>query len=553
MTKRKRRKLRDDRPPAKPPANPPVEEARDAGETKPSAAPSPRALLAVFTFALAVRFVYLLTADGPSFQDPLIDADYYDYLGVRLASGEGFPPGPFWQPPLYPLVLGGLYSWFGHDLVWPRILQALLDATTAALVVRIAYQVVGSRAWALAAGVLVALHGTLVFYSGELLPTCLAVTATTAAIWLAVEPGLSIRRAALSGAAVGLASLAVATSLVVVLPLAWFAARVERKLGAVVVAAALLIAGAATVANHSRSGSWIPISANGGINLYLGNAPNAEQLVAVRPGASWEKLVNEPADRGITSPGGQDGYFVRKALRWCVASPVDCASGLLWKGRLLLRSKEIPRNESVEVVRRQSPVLQVLLARAGSVAFPHVLLLPVAAAGLVAAFRRRRPAGRLVAWSCVALSSMPVLFFVTGRYRTALAAVLAVLAVLGARSVWSHRGKAWPELAAGFVVLVLAVWPAPQPVDEVPYEAEMYYAVGGRRARLGDDAGAIEAWKQAVALRPGYLEAHFNLGLAYVRKERWDECAATFEKVIAIDPDEPRAPALLEACRQRGR
>jgi hypothetical protein len=58
--------------------------------------------------AVAVRLLYLATARSPSFAEPLIDADYYDYLGVRLSQGEGFPDPVFWQPPLYSLMLAGL-------------------------------------------------------------------------------------------------------------------------------------------------------------------------------------------------------------------------------------------------------------------------------------------------------------------------------------------------------------------------------------------------------------------------------------------------------------
>ena len=64
----------------------------------------------VLAVALCVRGAYLLTAHGPAFDAPLIDADYYDFLGEQLARGEGFPPGPFWQPPLYPMLLGALYG-----------------------------------------------------------------------------------------------------------------------------------------------------------------------------------------------------------------------------------------------------------------------------------------------------------------------------------------------------------------------------------------------------------------------------------------------------------
>lgn len=511
----------------------------------------PRLLTALFVFTLAVRLLYLLTADGPSFHDPLIDGDYYDYLGARIASGKGFDPGPFWQPPLYPLLLGGLYSVFGHDLFWPRLLQALCDSLTAVLVARIAYAVIGRPKWALAAGAVVALHGSLVFYSGEILPTTLAMLGTTSAIWLALSPSLSTRRAAACGAAVGLASLAVATSLILVVPLAWLSGRVDKQRRWVVLGAALAVVSLATVSNHARSGEWIPISANGGINLYIGNAEHSEELVATRPGADWEKLINEPAERGIMSPSGQDGYFVRKALGWCASSPHRCLAGLAWKARLLLRSKEIPRNESLEVVKSQSPILRALLARAGPVALPYALLLPLAAAGMVVAYRRRQRASTLVAWSTIALASMPVLFFVTGRYRAALVPGLAVLAVHGAHTLWIERKGAWREAVAGLCVLVLAVWPAHHPADDVHYEAEMHYAVGGRRARLGNDSGAIASFERAVALRPDYMEAHFNLGLAYMRAEAWAEAAEAFRSVLAIDPNEPRARILLEECERR--
>ncbi len=521
-------------------------EAPSPAET--SCEPDRKTLVAVFLVTVALRWVYFATADGPSFADPLIDGDYYDYLGSRLASGEGFDPGPFWQPPLYPVVLGLLYSVLGHDLVWPRLMQSMLDGVTAVLAVRIAARVVGERRWAIGAGVIVALHGTLVFYSGEILPTSLAVTASTLAVWLALARPPTLRRAIGCGVAAGIGALAVATTLVVVGPLAWFVGRENRQRGWAALGACLALVAVATVANRARSGEWVLISANGGINLYIGNAARSDELMAVRPGARWERMVNEPADTGISSPSGQDGYFVRKAVRWCAGHPGDCVAGLAWKARLLLRSREIPRNESVDVVREQSPVLSVLLARFGTTALPHVLILPLAAAGLVAAFRRRERSASLVAWATISLASMPVLFFVTGRYRTALAAMLAVLVVLGAHSLWTSRKKAWREALAAASVLGFAIWPAPLPVDDVNYEAEMHYAIGGRRARLGDEAGAAASWQRAVHLRPDYLEAHFNLGLAHVRAERWHKAAESFRAALAIDPANHAAREMLEAC-----
>mgnify|MGYP000865442162 FL=1 len=503
-----------------------------------------------FLLTVVLRWIYFATADGPSFADPLIDGDYYDYLADRLSRGQGFEPGPFWQPPLYPIVLGLLYSVLGHDLLWPRIMQSLADGLTAVLAVQIASRVLGNARWALAAGVLVALHGTLVFYSGEILPTQLAILASTVAVWQATRSSRTMKTAIGSGIAVGLGALAVATTMVLLLPLTWFWMKENQKQGLGLLAAGLVVVGTATAANVFRSDQWVLISANGGVNLYLGNAERANELQAIRPGGAWEALVNEPVDAGITSPSGQDGYFVRKALGWCASSPASCLGGLAWKARLLLRSQEIPRNESVEVVRHQSPVSSVLLARVGSFALPHALLLPLAAAGIVYALRKKQAAATLVVWCTLALGAMPVLFFVTGRYRTAMAAMLCVLAVLGAHGLWTLKKEAWREGLAAFVVLFAAVWPAPLPVDAVSYEAEMHYAVGGRRARLGDDPQAATHWQRAVALRPDYLEAHFNLGLLYVRHQQWSKAIDAFLLVLSIDPDHAMARELIEECKK---
>jgi hypothetical protein len=164
----------------------------------------------VFTVAIGTRLAYLLTARGPAFDAPLIDADYYDYLGARLARGEGFDPGPFWQPPLYPLALGGLYALGGHSPWWPRLLQALLGALTAVLSSGVARRLTGRSEVALGAGLLVALHGPLVFYDGELLATSLGTFLATAALWLAVRETPRLGTALGCGVFLGLGALAVA-------------------------------------------------------------------------------------------------------------------------------------------------------------------------------------------------------------------------------------------------------------------------------------------------------------------------------------------------------
>ncbi|HYH95299.1 MAG TPA: GlcNAc transferase, partial [Hyalangium sp.] len=191
----------------------------------------------ILAVALCVRLAYLLTARGPAFDAPLIDADYYDALGGQLARGEGFPEGPFWQPPLYPVVLGALYWLGGHSLWWPRLLQIVLGSLTAVLASRVARRISGRPEVELIAGVLVALHGPLVFYDGELLSTSLGTFLGAAALWLAVREAPSVWTALACGVCIGLGALAVAQLLLLLLPLAWALARGRPVRAALCVAA----------------------------------------------------------------------------------------------------------------------------------------------------------------------------------------------------------------------------------------------------------------------------------------------------------------------------
>jgi len=521
---------------------------------------SPLALLlrwqGAFAIALLVRLCYLATAHGTSFAHPLIDADYYDMLGQRLSEGAGFPEGPFWQPPLYPLLLGALYEIAGHTLWAPRIVQALLGASVAAMAYEITRRITEARWVAFAAGLFVALHGPLVFYDGELLATSLGIFLGALALFLATLPRPSFAKAIGAGAAVGLGALAVAPQMLLVAPVAYAAGAGRRARGLACAAACAAMILPAALFNHARTGEWIAISANGGVNLWIGNGPNIDRSMAIRPGAGWEELIDEPVKKGISAPGAQDSYFVHKTSDFCASKPLACLRNVVFKARLLLAARELPRNEDLYVVRKDAPVLAALTARVGSFALPHALLLPLAAAGAVVAFRaRRREAwGLLGAAFAVALGML--VFFVTGRYRAPLAPFACALAALGLFELWQKRRDLFiaaraPVIAAG-ATLMLALLPVQLAVDSIDFDAEMHYAAGGRLARLGDDQGAVNEWSQALARRPAYREAAYNKGLALERLGRPSEAVAAYEALLAKHPDAldaslRRAFALLAA------
>ncbi len=60
--------------------------------------------------------------------------------------------------------------------------------------------------------------------------------------------------------------------------------------------------------------------------------------------------------------------------------------------------------------------------------------------------------------------------------------------------------------------------------------------------------GALARFQQAVALRPDYVEAHYNLGNMLHEQGQLDRAVASFEQVIALQPDHAGAQMGLATC-----
>jgi predicted O-linked N-acetylglucosamine transferase (SPINDLY family) len=98
-------------------------------------------------------------------------------------------------------------------------------------------------------------------------------------------------------------------------------------------------------------------------------------------------------------------------------------------------------------------------------------------------------------------------------------------------------GQGAPQLAAGLYQTWLAHTPSP-----LAYAAWFNLAVvlGG----LADNEGAVDAYLQAIALHPRFVEARLNLGTLYENLGRPDHALAMWNSILADVPDLAATPAL---------
>jgi len=519
----------------------------------------------LFALALGLRLAHVLAMrQSPYFDHPIVDAYTYQQAAKAIAAGTGHPDKIFWQPPGYPYFLGLLYWAAGSvNFVLPRIAQSILGGLSTVLTAWIGARLFG-RIVGLAAGIAVGLYGTLIYFDGELLAVSVTVALQLGAVAVALLALGPNRKAALwvgAGFLAGLASITTATSIVLVLALALTA----RRLALWCLLGAVLAIAPVTIRNAALGHEWIPISWNGGVNLYIGNNPHYDDVVAIRPDRQWRDLTAEPERHGIWTKAGASTYFVRKVTAWARQDPAAFLKLQLRKIRLLLGGDEIFRNQAIYPARSDSPVLRVLLWKCPGIAFPWGVLLPIALIGLAVAWKRAPLLGWILALDALA----NVAFFITARYRVPMVPFLAIFAAEGAR--WFLRDATRPARAAaiGGVVAAYAVCnlgQGPMParmnpdaeltlagflhqegrLDEArvhyerslegrPGDPETWADLAALDADLGQVAEAESAFGHALSLDAGNGGALFGLAMLREREHRIEDAVHLYERAAASE------------------
>jgi 4-amino-4-deoxy-L-arabinose transferase-like glycosyltransferase len=510
-----------------------------------------RAALVIFVLALVVRLVYLgEISHSPSFRVPIIDSASYDQHARILIEQGTFSPRFFWQGFFYPFYLAVVYFLTGGSMLWARIVQIVLGSLLCVLVFRLGARLFDRRA-AIVAGATAALYGPLVHYDAELLDAGFSALWAVALVLLVLRArdAKSLWGAALVGLVGGLSVVTRGTFLPYVAAAAvWlvFAWRARRVPSARIIArAGLVLAGFLAVTLpvaalcHRATGDFNFLSQAGPINLYIGNNPERDKTIMIRPGAEWRELTRLPEVKGSASDSEDRDVFTRLFLDYVKTQPAGFAKGLAGKTVEFVSSRELPRNEDMYVARSHSRLLSALVWKAGAFGFPFGFLLPLALVGIV---RHARRIPTPVYGFLLLYSASIIGVFVSGRYRIPVAALLAVPAAAGALYfVDLVRARSWPR-AALIVIAVCAIAAGmsvagPFAVERFNYEAEMHTIVGFELMKQNRGREALAELSGALRLEPENADAHKYIGLLMSGRRRHAEAEAHLRKALEGDPD----------------
>lgn len=466
-------------------------------------------VLLVLVLALVPRGIFLvqLARHSPTFDAPEGgDSIFYD----RVARGSPTPPRAYFHSPLYRWFVSGSYALFGRDLLLLRLLQAALGALGAVLALFLTRRLFGSDLLATLAGALYAICGPLLFYEGQLLPAGI-LPALTLASALALE-GYARRRSVPAAALLGLciAGLALVrpTALLWVFAILWWAwrrgglrLRVEGALIGVLLLGILPV----TLRNYLVEHDTVLITANAGLNLYIGNNAHARGTYNLpaglwfRPGDPLDDFAGRRAaalELGHAPSSSEvSNWWARRALAWMSAHPGRTVA--LWARKVLLwlNHSEHPQLYDYRGYAAVASVLRVLPG-AGLLLAPGILGLFV-----LLLTPRVAPALRLYLGCTLLLALAFLPFFVVGRYRAPFLALLAPLAAWALARVAVALREGWRSALPWTLGLVGAIALVALPLGR-PVAAPQYLAFGRAAQTQGRSGEALSWYARAVAAAP---------------------------------------------------
>jgi tetratricopeptide (TPR) repeat protein len=525
-------------------------------------------LLAIGVAALSARLVYLHVAGKAGlFEGLFLDSKYYADRAASIRLGQGAGPHPYLLSPLYPYFLALFTDASGHlDASAVRIVQALFGSASAMLAARIASSIAGRRAGWIAGG-LAALYAPLIHMDACLLVASLQGFFLTLAVALLVElrePCAARRGIAIfAGAGVSLgiaaglhaASASIAIAVLAVAGIAAFRARRARsdaklelaRSGALLAGFALVIVPIA-IRNERASGELVLLSANGGMNFWIGNHAGADGLFHAPPGYDF---ANDPVGRDLAEREvGRKLTYTEASSWWMKRALADVrAAPSRWLGivgrklALFGHPLEIPQlGESfVWAHDRAWPLRLPIDARI-------VLLFALTAPLFVASAHGRRALADL-RWPLVALLAQAVtiaLFFVTGRYRDPILPTAIALAAIGAVAsidvtfsarATNHRARVtcWLALIALAIASYFLYDTSDAPLHLAPSSAVEERHRGMSLYAQGRYAEAVEAYTQALASADDPI-TRTNLANALKTLGRYDEAAEQYRSVLSRSP-----------------
>lgn len=531
------------------------------GETVVPSKISPRMMTVIhiamiFGVALLIRFLYIKQLSQSYFFAPFsggYDDHIFDNWAQEILKGNWFGDRLIYiyRMPLYVYFISFIYFLFGHTYAAVYIFHSLLGAVTCIVVYAIG-RMLFSRGVGLLAGFIVALYGPILFYTGMLVGEILGMLITCLAFLSLIyfQKTKRYRHLFISGILIGL-SMLIRGNMLIVLPfiLGWlfFMFRKESILKplryiAILCIGVIIAVSPVIIRNYIAEKDFVPITALGGLNIYIGNAYGADGKYRLIEGVGTNpedmiknsiKIAEERTGKSLR-PSEVSSFWIMETLRSIKEHGIGPFALLIAKKfAMFWNAYELPDIWDYNFFKQFIPLLSFPL-------FSFLLLAPLSLIGAYLSWTRRVDVSLLCIFIIGYMFSL-VSIFITSRYRVQVVpflAVLAAYAIIGMQGVFKNYKSKFMVCAAIFLFsIIFACLPI---IERIDFETS-YNSLGIVLKKQGRFEEAIKMYTKASQIAPNYPSPYYNLGLLYRDTGQTDLAVQHLNKAIQLAPDFTRA------------
>jgi len=539
-------------------------------------------LAGIILLGALLRGLFLGEIAGTAeFTEPTADAAFHDYWARALVTDDWSPPEqnpnpyidsvPFVRPPGYPYFLAASYQLTGQSYLGARIVQMVLGLLNIFLAFLLGRRFM-NRAVGLILATFMAIYWALIYFESELHAPVLLIALSLVFFlvigrWL-IRPALW--HALVAGLLLGLMVL-VRPNVLLFVPVAagwvWYLARRGTPGIRAAIPAGLLVIGTvvavlpATIRNLVVADDFVLVSANGAINLHIGNNDSADGVTTRIPDlqeltghTGWSCFSYDQVVQGVSEHEGRpmkysevSRYFWRQGLDYITGHPGRFIALTARRAALFWGGAEVSNNKAIAFEKANSKVLRLVPG------FPLFLALSLLGTGLLFMDRRRAaPAGSVpdtnpatgplaalvgLYIATTFVSFLP--FLVAARFRVPLLPFVFLFGAYGLYRLGQGLvARSWPRVAklavGGLVHFLLATH------SLVEYQADRSWWHTDRANALassGQINEAIREFQLALEQNPGFVDAHIGLANLLASIGNYDEAIRHFALVVRNRPD----------------
>ena len=511
-------------------------------------------ILLILALGIMLRMLYILEIrKTPFFYSPFGDPDFFDRWAMDIATGNIIGKEVFFKAPLYSYVLSLFYRIFGHNLLIPRLLNVIFDGFSIFLITLIGKRIFNETT-GIIAGILIAVCGMFIYFSGEILGTSLAVLISLVLLYYLLVRDNSIWTWFVTGFFLSLAII-VRPNFLIFIPVIIIYVLFQRLPKRFRIKSAILFfAGSLTlllvsgIRNYTVGRDVVLLNYSGGVNFFIGNNAYSDGISAVLPGYGndWDEYsIAEHELKRELKPSEVSRFWLKKGFDSIGSEPFHSASLFLRKFYLLFNGKEISNNQNIYGYLKYSRIMKYLVFLKGSkryyFAFPSSLIFALGLSGIFLSLRRRK--NILLPLLLIASYGFSViLFFVSSRYRMVF---MAFIIPFSAYSLYCFVGyiRKGEKLFLWFFSFIPFLFLS----NFDPYSISMenqaleYYNLGNVYLKKCELEQAREYYRKGIEENPSFPGLHLNLGSVYFKEHNLEAAEKEYLTEIAISPNDARS------------